>query len=263
MIFAFFALFAVQSVVFAASSCDEFTSEKNCMSGVANNEKCAWCSSAAVGSTCFPESDAKGLPSSVFTCKFQPAYGVAAASCDEYTSEKTCMSGVANNEKCSWCSSAAVGSTCFPESDAKGLPSSVFSCEFQKMKLKSTACDSITAEKTCMSSSSGSDKCAWCNSAAVGGTCFIETDAKSLPSSVFQCEYQKAPLKSTSCDSITSENTCLATKSDSGVKCAWCNSAAVGSTCFEETDAKSLPSSVFQCKYQNAYVDAAKSLRGQ
>jgi hypothetical protein len=262
----FICLLALVAVVMAgasksgAASCDAFTSEKTCMANSAAGEKCAWCSSAAVGSTCFPESDAKGLPSSVFTCKYQAAYSLAAAtSCDAYTSEKTCMSGTAGGEKCSWCNSAAVGSTCFSESDAKSLPSSVFTCNYQLVPLKATACDSITSEKTCMSSSSGGEKCSWCKSAAVGGTCFIESDAKTLPSSVFQCAYQLVPLKTTSCDSYTSEKTCMSGSAD-GAKCAWCKSAAVGATCFVEEDAKSLPSSVFTCEYQAAY--AAKGLRG-
>lgn len=251
-------LFAVLSLVlvkdiFAATSCDSFTSEKTCMSGSAAGDKCSWCSSAAVGSTCFSQTDAKGLPSSVFTCKFQPAYGADAASCDSYTSQSTCIGGKAGADKCAWCNSAAVGSTCFTETDAKGLPSSIFQCEFPKIALKSTACDTITSQKSCMSATSGSEKCAWCNSAAVGGTCFIESDAHSLPSSVFQCDYQKAVLKSTTCDANTAEKACMSATSSSGVKCSWCSSAAVGATCFEETDAKGLPSSVFTCKFQSAY----------
>jgi hypothetical protein len=256
----FFVLLAsLLSVASAATSCDEYTSEKTCMTGTAGTDKCAWCNSAAVGSTCFSESDAKGLPSSVFQCEYQAAYvkKVAATSCDEYTTQQTCMVGTANGEKCSWCNSAAVGSTCFSESDAKSLPSSVFQCQYQKVPLKTTACDSITSEKTCMVSNSDGEKCSWCKSAAVGGTCFIESDAKSLPSSVFDCEYQAVALKTTTCDSYTTEKTCMAGNSD-GVNCAWCNSAAVGSTCFLETDAKGLPSSVFQCEYQVI----AKGLRG-
>jgi len=159
------------------------------------------------------------------------------------------MASSSTTEKCSWCNSAAVGGTCFGESDAKSLPSSVFQCEYQKATLKSSVCDTLTSEKTCMTGTTDTEKCAWCNSAAVGGTCFIESDAKTLPSSVFQCEYQKSKLRATACDSITAEKTCL-TESANGEKCAWCKSAAVGSTCFPESDANSLPSSVFQCEYQ-------------
>jgi hypothetical protein len=173
---------------------------------------------------------------------------LSAATCDEFTTEKTCLTGIVGNDKCSWCKSAAVGSTCFSETDAKSLPSSVFQCEYQQVVLKSTDCDSITSEKTCLVSNSNGEKCSWCKSAAVGGTCFVESDAKSLPSSVFNCEYQLA-LRSTSCDAITTEKTCMTSNAD-GMNCAWCKSAAVGSTCFIESDAKSLPTSVFQCEYQ-------------
>lgn len=179
-------------------------------------------------------------------------FAVCSAACDSYTTEKSCMAGADGSTKCSWCSSAAVGSTCFSESDAKSLPSSVFTCEYQKVPLRSTACDSLTREDSCMTGSSNGEKCSWCKSAAVGGTCFLESDAKSLPSSVFDCEYQKVQYKATTCDGNASKSACLAAK-ENGVKCAWCSSAAVGSTCFVETDAKSLPSSVFTCEYQPAY----------
>jgi len=233
----------------SSSACDALTSEKTCMTGSADGEACAWCNSAAVGGTCFKSSEAKTLPASVFQCEYQPVKSVTAVECDSITSEKTCMSSSSSIGKCSWCNSAAVGGTCFNEADAKTLPSSVFQCEFQKVTLKATTCDSLTSEKTCMTGTSGTEKCSWCNSAAVGGTCFIESDAKTLPSSVFQCEYQKSKLRATACDSVTSEKTCL-TESANGEKCAWCKSAAVGSTCFPESDAHSLPSSVFQCEYQ-------------
>lgn len=232
------------------STCDSITSEKTCMSTSAEGEKCSWCNSAAVGGSCFKASDAQGLPSSVFQCEFQKAVLKGTVDCDTVTSEKTCMASSSSSEHCSWCNSAAVGGSCMGETDAKSLPSSVFQCEYQKRALKTSTCDSITSEKTCMSTTSGSDKCSWCNSAAVGGTCFTEADAKSLPSSVFQCEFQKAQLRApSSCDGVTSEKTCLTTTVNSE-KCAWCESAAVGATCYPESDAHSLPSSIFQCEYQ-------------
>lgn len=175
----------------------------------------------------------------------------AAAPTCGFTNEKTCVTTSSAGDQCAWCTSAAVGSSCMPVADAQSLPSSIFQCEYPKVALKSTACDTVTSQKSCMASSSGSEKCVWCNSAAVGGTCFIESDAHSLPSSVFQCDFQKR-LKTTTCDGNTSEKTCMSATSSTGVKCSWCNSAAVGSTCFEETDAKGLPSSVFTCKFQGA-----------
>lgn len=62
-----------------------------------------------------------------------------------------------------------------------------------KGQIKSTgsgSCNDITNEKDCMSSSEGSEKCSWCTSAAVSDACNKESDAKSLPSSIFECEYQ-------------------------------------------------------------------------
>jgi hypothetical protein len=106
------------------------------------------------------------------------------------TREDSCMTGASNGEKCSWCKSAAVGGTCFVESDAKTLPSSVFDCEFQKVQYKASPCDSNKSKSSCLSSTESGVKCSWCSSAAVGSTCFLETDAKSLPSSVFTCDFQ-------------------------------------------------------------------------
>ena len=53
-----------------------------------------------------------------------------------------------------------------------------------------TECFDYTTEKSCMSASQGSENCAWCKSAAVGSSCNTESDAKSLPDSIFFCEYQ-------------------------------------------------------------------------
>jgi len=157
--------------------------------------------------------------------------------------------------ECAWCSSAAVGATCFNEDDAKTLPSSVYDCEFQSMKKVAAAtCDAAKKEKDCMAT----PECAWCSSAAVGATCFNEDDAKTLPSSVYDCEFQSMKkVAAATCDGAKKEKDCLSTTLDNGEKCAWCSSAAVGATCFSETDAKSLPSSIYACEYQVAY-----SLRG-
>merc|ERR1712146_57544 len=59
-------------------------------------------------------------------------------------------------------------------------------------KKDSATCDGITDEKTCMSSSEGSEACAWCESGAVGTSCQKQSDAESLPAAVFACEYQQA-----------------------------------------------------------------------
>jgi hypothetical protein len=185
----FLALFVQLVAVISATTCDANKKESQCMSASSSNGKCSWCSSGAVGAACYEEADALSLPSSVFQCEFQKAV-LRESSCDGLK-ESACMKSSSGTEKCSWCNSAAVGGTCFVESDAKALPSSVFQCEYQKAMLRESSCDGLK-ESACMKSSSGEEKCSWCNSAAVGGTCFVESDAKALPTSVFQCEYQKA-----------------------------------------------------------------------
>lgn len=195
----FVIVLAVLLAVFArdilANSCDANKNSKNCLAAKDDSGvKCSWCSSAAVGSTCFSETDAKSLPSSIYSCQYQKVMS-GANSCDEYKSEKSCLSGTAGSSKCSWCKSAAVGSTCFSEADAKSLPSSIYACEYPKVSAAATSCDEYKNEKSCMSGKVGDEKCSWCKSAAVGATCFVESDAKSLPSSVYACEYQKNYLR--------------------------------------------------------------------
>ncbi len=58
------------------------------MSATEDGTKCSWCKSGAVGATCFKETDAKSLPTSVFTCAYQVAsYLTATETCDTYRSE--------------------------------------------------------------------------------------------------------------------------------------------------------------------------------
>lgn len=192
----FLALFAQIVAIVSAATCDTNKKENKCMAASSDLGKCSWCSSGAVGAACYEEGDAKALPSSIFECEYQKS-ALRATTCDGLK-ESTCMKTSAGSDKCSWCNSAAVGGTCFTESDAKSLPSSVFQCEYQKsLKLqKATTCDGVTSEKTCMTSTFDGNKCSWCTSGAVGATCFNEADAKTLPTSVFECEYQKATYTS-------------------------------------------------------------------
>ena len=56
-------------------------------------------------------------------------YQSSATSCDGFTTEKQCMQQLTDaGEKCSWCSSSAVKSACYTESDAQSLPTSIFAC---------------------------------------------------------------------------------------------------------------------------------------
>ncbi len=52
------------------------------------------------------------------------------------------------------------------------------------------------------------------------------------------------------------------TASEDGVKCAFCSSAAAGTTCLKESDAQSLPTSIFQCSYQSALASPALNVTG-
>jgi hypothetical protein len=178
-----------------STTCDTYTKEDKCLAGSEGSEHCSWCSSGAVGKSCMKESDAKSLPTSVFSCTYVSAYGAEPATCDTYTKEDKCLAGSEGSEHCSWCSSGAVGKSCMKESDAKSLPTSVFSCEYAKTFLTSTTCDSYTNEKNCMVNSEGTEKCSWCSSAAAGKLCLKQSDAKTLPSSVFACEYSSSNLR--------------------------------------------------------------------
>jgi len=117
-----------------------------------------------------------------------------ATTCEEYSDNKDmCLKSMEQDVPCSYCSSAAVGGLCAPETDTKDLPPSVFACDYQQPKpLKSgSTCDSFSSDKDqCLQSEEEGVPCAYCNSAAVGGLCAPETDAKGLPPSVFACEYQ-------------------------------------------------------------------------
>lgn len=68
--------------------------------------------------------------SSIFTVAY--AWGSGSDTCEQYTGNKaSCMKASESGVKCAYCTSAAVGSLCAPEDQAKGLPSSVFKCEYQ------------------------------------------------------------------------------------------------------------------------------------
>jgi len=248
----------------AGDSCANVQNESNCNAAYSDDDgtqACAWCAPASFPNqgNCYTTTDAQTLDNTAYTCSYhwRGEKVTDSDSCANIQNESNCNAAYSDDDgtqACAWCS--PVGNpgqgTCYTTSDAEGLDTTQYSCSYHwrsENPLKTSACESVSSEKTCMTTTAGSEKCAWCNSAAVGGTCFLESDAKTLPSSVFQCEYQKAKLRATACDSITAEKTCL-TESANGEKCAWCHSAAVGNTCFPESDAKTLPTSVFQCEYQ-------------
>ena len=231
------------------------------MSSTEGSEMCVWCTSGAVGNACYKESDAQGLPASVFKCEFPSLKANSGDVCNDYTTQSQCIGSEEDGEKCAWCTSGAVGNTCFKESDAQTLPASVFHCEYDAAaKLyASNTCNDLTSESACMAGEENGVKCSWCTSGAVGNSCFTETDAKTLPTSVFHCEYDVLAASATEiCNDLTSEDACMA-GSEGSEQCAWCTSGAVGNSCFTESDAKTLPASVFHCEYNSWLVNLVKS----
>ena len=119
------------------ASCADYTEEKECLTQygvtpfIGTDSSCAFC--AASGCMSLLEGTYKSFWGETCTFPDNRAYVyVATSGCASQTSEKTCLSAVEESEKCAYCSSAAVGASCYKESDAKSLPSSIFSCEYQK-----------------------------------------------------------------------------------------------------------------------------------
>ena len=128
-------------------------------------------------------------------------FALANAQCKINQDEKACLLssqslfGV-STASCAWCPGSQSTSKC--ELALKAKAKSLFNSELAACSYPektnylfsgATTCDAITSESTCMSSTQGGVKCSYCKSAAVGGTCLMETDAKGLPSSIFQVFY--------------------------------------------------------------------------
>jgi hypothetical protein len=160
------------------------------MAASADGVKCSWCSSGAVGSACYPETDAKSLPTSIFYCKYQSVYHAKPMSCDDYTSTDTCNAGEILGDRCVWCEgleSALAPSGCYSSVDASHLPTEFFTCSKPGIN-----CDSQKSSDSCLSTTTSEGiKCAWCKSEYTGEVCYEETVAKPLPSYIFQCKFQQ------------------------------------------------------------------------
>jgi len=93
-----------------------------------------------------------------------------------------------------WSDDNSAGTACLPAcSSCYGSSSKSYvngRTPTKKPDVKASTCEAITDEKTCMTSSEGSEACAWCSSGAVGTSCQKESDAQQLPAAVFECEYQ-------------------------------------------------------------------------
>ena len=123
--------------------------------------------------------------------------------------------------------------------------------------LSSSDCEKITDHSKCAAAA-----CSWCESGAVGSSCMSNQDAASLPSSVFTCTSSVTELAatgSTACEDIKNEDTCMSS-SEGSQTCSWCTSGAVGASCMKHDDAAGLPSSVFQCTFQEAKGMSAGAL---
>jgi hypothetical protein len=61
------------------------------------------------------------------------SFNSSATTCDMYKNDHDkCMTSSEDGIPCSYCTSAAVGALCAKQTDTKGLPPSVFKCEYQE-----------------------------------------------------------------------------------------------------------------------------------
>ena len=192
--------------------------------------------------------------------------GFTASSCEASTSESKCTA----DSSCSWCTSAAVGDSCMSASDAAGVPSSIFTCSAAKAEVKAVAgkefacgdhnndclgciqmsdnvvsqCTYCPVDQVCHTVGSLFNKCTndECISLVKTSTCKNKTaaDCDNVAS------YKGLANKASKCEDITSESSC------SSASCAWCESAAVGNSCMDASDAKDLPAAVFTCTLPKA-----------
>lgn len=129
-------LLSLLAAAAGSDTCAVYTEEKECLtqygeSLFGTDSSCSYC--AQSGCTSLLEGTYKSFWGEECTFPENRAYFyVAETGCASQTSEKTCLSAVEGSEKCAYCSSAAVGASCYKESDAKSLPASIFSCEYQK-----------------------------------------------------------------------------------------------------------------------------------
>ncbi|CAK4327403.1 hypothetical protein Ae201684P_004764 [Aphanomyces euteiches] len=190
--------------------------------------------------------------------------------CHGFSDKNACLSPH-GSISCVWCKSAAVPpSTCFEEDEASQLPAGVFECTRKETPPANHNCHFYNTEASCLENKEGDEPCYWCKSAAVPSMCYNETEAKQLPSAVFQCDKKQTslvfdedildlgeigavvekikPMASLNhgCHFYNTKDSCLH-NTEGGEPCYWCQSAAVPSTCYNETEAKQLPAAVFQC----------------
>jgi len=216
----------------AATDCDSMTSKSACATA-----SCSWCTSGAVGDSCVSPEDAAALPSAVFSCSPSVTasyHFMTTSSCEAETDADKCTS----TSGCSWCDSAAVGSSCMSSDDAAALPSSVFTCKDASVSyqfLAASSCEAVSAEDKCTSTSG----CSWCDSAAVGFSCMSSDDAAALPSAVFTCKDAAAASVSEAAAIVFADVTKVENECKCGSRefcCNTCDKKLGGCTC--STDSK-------------------------
>ncbi len=84
----------------------------------------------------------------------------SAATCESYGKDtKKCLANSEDGVKCASCSSAAAGTNCMKETDAQGLPSSVFQCTYQSSSYSSGMNSTLTSDTVISCSPHDADAC--------------------------------------------------------------------------------------------------------
>jgi hypothetical protein len=129
--------------------CAKLKDENTCNAA----SKCSWCKSAAVRSACNSIESAKTLPDSIFSCSKLSEEPVEEKphmyanfwlrddqdDCSKLKDQNSCDA----LDKCSWCKSAAVRSSCNSLENARALPPAVFACDKVTEEMTSSTRPSI------------------------------------------------------------------------------------------------------------------------
>ncbi|OQR94685.1 cysteine protease family C01A [Achlya hypogyna] len=218
----------MMSMARAALDCHSLMQEDTCLAA-----SCAWCKSAAVKSSCYDAAEAALLPPAIFQCATPPAnHG-----CHFYNTKESCIASKEGDEPCYWCRSAAVKSTCYNETEAKRLPPAVFQCDKKSIVYAHGLTDlAAFIEPTPVVHAEAHSTSVADSPEPVQGDRPVDSLVQALASE---------PANH-GCHFYNTEDACLKSK-EGGAPCYWCKSAAVASTCYNETEAKQLPPAIFQC----------------
>jgi len=161
--------------VVSAATCSLYGKNlEKCLSASENGVNCAFCSSAAAGTNCMPESDAKGLPTSVFQCEYQPAT-VAAKQPVSYANSTDVTLGLGSCSYSATCSAGGVSGVCVSISAGccSGTVTSNLCPGSDDIKCcTNSKCSTPSGSGTCMQTSLSSSK----GGKSVSGYCTGPTD---------------------------------------------------------------------------------------